>query len=511
MAINERKLVSPIRVVIRFIVALILIFLQVLIYWYLFIGSLDIPYIYLVFKVVSIILVIKLYNSNDNLSYKILWIIIILLLNVTGPLFYLCFGNGNSLPKRKSRKINGYINTKIISSDILEEIKKSDNLSYRLSKYLNSVTGFYPSKNDNEYFFKSGSELFLKMIEEIDKAKKYIFLEYYIVSSGYMLDTLIDHLTLASNRGVEIKFIYDYVGCNISRVLKRKDLKRLKEIPNLTILAFNQPKITLNLGINYRNHRKLLLIDGVISFVGGINIADEYIDKKKRFGIWRDNAVMIVGEGTYNYVLLFLSSWYLATNIKLEIEDYIYKPNDVLLDGYVFTFGDGPNNKHNPVYNLYLKMIENAKSKIYISTPYFIIDNLFINTLINQINSGVEVIILIPEIPDKKFVYLMSLDNLRKIINSGGKVYKFKDGFNHAKTLIIDGMYALVGTANVDYRSMFLHYETGCLLMKKRVIEEIEKDFLENVNVSILLERDTKNNVFGKVLSYFYSLIGPLF
>ena len=209
MGINERQLVSPFKVIIRIMVALLLIMLQILMYWWLFVGSLQLPYIYLISSVVSIILVIRLYNSNDNISYKILWIIIILLFSVTGPLLYLCFGNGNNLPKRKSRKINGYLQSEIKDCNIIDEIKEFDNLSYRISTFLHSVTGFYPSKNQGEFFFDDGIKLFKKMIEEIDKASKYIFLEYFIVASGVMFDELVEHLSLASCRGVEIKFIYD--------------------------------------------------------------------------------------------------------------------------------------------------------------------------------------------------------------------------------------------------------------------------------------------------------------
>lgn len=511
MGINERKLVSPFRVIIRILVALLLVAIQILIYWWLFVGSLQIPYIYLISFIVSIILVIKLYNSNDNISYKILWIIIILLFSVTGPVLYLCFGNGNNLPKRKSRKINGYLQNEIKPSEILNEIKEEDNLSYRLSSFLHSTTGFYPSYNEGEFFYNDGNELFVKMIEEIDKAEKYIFLEYFIVASGVMFDELVNHLSLAADRGVEVKFIYDYVGCNVPKVLKRKDLKRLKEITNISVASYNPPGITLNLGINYRDHRKILLIDGKVSFVGGINIADEYIHRKERFGFWRDNGMMITGKACYNYLILFAKAWYMSTNEKLDIEKYTSKEEYQKLDGYIFPFGDGPHNKLNPTYDLYVKMIENAKKSIYISTPYFIIDNVFMKALINQIKSGVEVILLIPDIPDKKMVYLMSEDNARKIVDAGGKVYKFNGGFNHAKTLIVDSDYALVGTVNIDYRSMFLHYECSNLLMKTPLVKEIEKDFLLDISSLEEMSIERKKNPFKKILSFFLSIFGPLF
>ena len=513
MGINERKIQSPIKIVLRVIVALILVALQIAIYWLLFVGSLELPYIYLISWVLSIILIIRLYNSNDNISYKILWTVIILLFSGTGPLLYICFGNGNNLPKRKYKKISGYLQNEIDIKDTIEKIKNEDNLSYRLSLFLHRTTGLYPSKNQGEQFYSDGALLFNEMIKAIDKAKRYIFLEYFIVASGAMLDELILHLEMASSRGVEIKFIYDYVGCNVPKVLSKSDLERLEDIPNCSVASYNPPGITLNLGINYRDHRKILLIDGDCAFVGGINIADEYIHKKDRFGFWRDNGMKIMGEACYNYLILFAKNWYMSTNEKLEIEAYKSKEVFADLEGYIFPFGDGPHNKLNPAYDIHLKLIENAKECIYISTPYLIIDNVFLKAIANQAKAGVEVILLVPEIADKKLVYLMTENNFTEILNAGGKIYKFKGGFNHAKTMVIDDDYAIVGTVNIDYRSMFLHFECCNLLMKTESVKEIKKDFLQTLtnSLEVDLEVNKKRNPFKRLLSFFLSIFGPLF
>lgn len=513
MGINERTLLSPIKIVLRIVVALLLIAIQLIIYWWLFIGSLQLPYIYLLSWILSIILIIRLYNSNDNVSYKILWIIIMLLFSGTGPILYLCFGNGNNLPKRKYKKIIGYLQNEGEIKIIIDDLKNEDNLTYRLSTFLHNTTGLYPSINQGETFYNDGYDLFKGMIEEIDKAEKYIFLEYFIVASGVMLDELIEHLELAASRNVEIKFIYDYVGCNVPKVLSKKDLARLRSIPNCEIVSYNPPGISLNLGINYRDHRKILLVDGCVAFVGGINIADEYIHEKDRFGFWRDNGMKIVGDACYNYLILFAKNWYMTTNTKLEIDKYKSNKQFNSLAGYIFPFGDGPHNKLNPAYDLYIKLIENAKKSIYISTPYLIIDNIFLKAIANQAKSGVEVIFLVPEIADKKLVYLMTENNFTEILNAGGKIYKFKGGFNHAKTLVVDDEYAIVGTVNVDYRSMFLHFECANLLMKTPSVKIIKQDFENTLSVSneVDLEVNKKRNPLKKLLSFLLSIFGPLF
>lgn len=512
MKINERIIFSPIKIIIRILVAIILLALQIAIYWLLFVGSFQLPYIYIVSAVLSAILIIRLYNSNDNVSFKIVWIIIMLMINGIGPLLYLCFGNGNNLPKRKFKKIVGFLQNDQEPNDIIEKIQEENNLSYRISKFLNTTTGMYPYVNQGEAFYNDGLKLFEAMLEEIDKAQRYIFLEYFIVASGTMLDELITHLEMAATRGVEIKFLYDYVGCNVPRVLRKEDLKRLRSISGCEVAAYNPLGVSLNLGINYRDHRKILLIDGTCCFVGGINIADEYIHAKERFGFWRDNGMKIYGSACYNYLLLFAKNWYMSTREKLTITKYKGQVELPTEQGYIFPFGDGPNNKLNPTYDVYIKLIENAKKSIYISTPYLVIDSIFLKAIKNQIKSGVEVVFLVPGIADKKIVYMMTENNFKEILAVGGKIYRFKEGFNHAKTLIIDDDYAIIGTVNVDYRSMFLHFECCNLLMHTPTIKDIKEDFEQTILASeeLKYEVSKKRNPIKRLISFFLSIFGPL-
>lgn len=511
----ERKSVPWFKLALDIIITIILIALQIVVYYFLFIGGKKIPYLYAFSKVLAVILVIHLFNTNDNISYKLTWTAVILSFSFAGPFLYLSFGGGHNLPKRKYKKIAGYINKYVNqhnNDDVLKELANDDLKAYRFVKLLREETGFPLYRENESIFFNDGKVMFEEMLNQIDKAQKFIFMEYFILASGIMLDTLFTHLEKASERGIDIRIIYDYVGSYGYKLLKRKDRKRLYELTKGNFVVYNPLGKNLNLGINYRDHRKILLIDDLTSFVGGINIADEYIHEKNRFGYWRDNGMMIRGRASHSYLLLFAQNWYMSTKEVLDIEAH-YNQNELETnDGYVFPFGDGPNNRLNPAYDLYLNLINSAEESILISTPYFVIDKNFVKALCNKAKSQVEVILLFPGIPDKKLVYLMASSNLNDLISAGAKVYLFKMGFNHAKSLVIDHKYAINGTFNIDYRSMFLHFECCNLLIKTHVVTEIEKDFRsELLEENLVTINDLKKiGFFRKLLNFFLSILGPL-
>lgn len=510
MTINEYKLLNPVKLVLKIIIALVILALQVFIYYLIFFANRSLPYIDIISIILSIVLIIHLYNSNDNISYKLTWTICILLFNVAGPVFYLCFGGGNNLPKRKYRAINGYLNSQIEANEVLKEIKKEDLYAYTSMKLLHENTGFYPYCNEGETFYPDGDMLFEAMLKAIDEAKRYIFLEYFIIASGEMFDILFEHLAKKAYEGVEIKLLYDYVGCNVPRVLHRDDLKKLERLPNFSLATYNPLSLRLDFGINYRDHRKILIVDGDCAFVGGINIADEYIHRKSRFGFWRDNGMKIYGEATFSFILIFAQNWMLSKKEALDVQRYKGKQLFSKEEGFIFPFGDGPANRLHPAYDLYYSLIMNAKEEINLSTPYFIIDKAFVKALADKAKSGVKVNLLVPGIPDKKIIYWMAEQNFADIISAGGKIFKLKEGFNHAKTLVVDGKYGIIGTYNVDYRSMFLHYECGNYMYKTQTLKEINEDFAHTISESGLALEIKKTNPFKKLLGIILSILSPL-
>ena len=376
MTINEYKVVNPLKLCFKILVAVLIVVVQILIYYLIFFANRSLPYIDIISLILSLILVIHLYNSNDNISYKLTWTICILLFNIAGPVFYLCFGGGNNLPKRKYRVINGYLNSQIEANDILEEIEKVDLYAYNSMKLLHENTGFYPYKNQKEEFYPDGDMLFEAMLDAIDKAEKYIFLEYFIIASGEMFDILFEHLEKKALKGIEIKLLYDYVGCNVPKVLHKDDLKRLEALPNFQMATYNPLSLKLDFGINYRDHRKILIVDGECAFVGGINIADEYIHRKMRFGFWRDNGMKIYGEATFSYLLIFAQNWMLSKKEALDVCNYKGVHKYECEEGFIFPFGDGPANRLHPAYDLYYSLIMNAKQEINLSGVH--VSNLFI-------------------------------------------------------------------------------------------------------------------------------------
>lgn len=508
---SERRTLSYVQMFFRTLIGFALASIQLIIYYILIEKAKSLPGITVYSFIFTIIVVSYIYNSKKNPSYKLTWIIVCFLFNIIGPILYLIFGNGNNLPKRKDKMINKYLQTQLITTSALDELKQEDEIGYKHAILLNHNTDGYPLYSHiPNTFFNDGLDLYNSMLEKIKGAKKYIFLEYFIIAEDTMFDELFPLLISKSKEGVEVKIIYDAIGC--AAVLRNRIVRKLNKYENIKLVAYNPWGINMNLAVNYRDHRKITIVDGVYAFVGGINLADEYIHREKRFGHWRDNGMLIEGDAVYSYTLLFTQNWYMSTKKMLVIKDYKAVHQKASANGYIFPFGDGPTNRKYASYELFLSLINNAKKTIYLSTPYFIIDSQFIAAIVQAINSGINVKLLIPAIPDKKMVYQVTLAHLKTILEAGGEVYEYSPGFNHAKNIIVDNKYAFVGTVNLDYRSMFLHFECGNFLINTDSINDMNTDFLDAVSKSkrLTLDEWKKRSILNKTIPFTVTILGPL-
>lgn len=471
-------------------------------------------FIYFIAEVVAVIFVLYIVNKKMSMDYKLLWSVLILISPFVFCPIYLLNTTSRHFSNRKQRKIEKALGKYIsLKQDVIED----DFIATNHLNVLQKQTYAPLYKNTEITFFNDILDKHNDMLIALKRAKKFILLEYFIFSKGYVYDSLYEVLKQKSDEGVIIYILYDDVGTKgfISNGL----MKKLAALKNVEVAAYQPLGLNINLLVNYRDHRKICCIDGIVSYCGGDNIADEYIHKIERFGYWRDNAAKYVGIASLSFVKLFCEMWYISTKTdikeRFELDNYQtlldeYNPKS---NGYVVPFGDGPSIKGNPAYDLFRSLIANANRYIYISTPYFIIDQEMRNLIALKAKSGVKVIILMPKIADKKSVFWMAQNYMGELIDSNVIFYYYTPGFNHAKNIIVDDRYAFIGTINMDYRSLFLHYECGALLVSNSVVDEMKKDFENALLQSEIVTKESlkKRNFMKKLIGGILNLFAPFF
>lgn len=517
MQISEYRSKSPIRIVVSTILTIIFFIAQLVLYAFLFFGVnfLKADYynayriIYLIVQWIGIITVFIMYGKNMNNAFKLSWTIFILLCPFLGTMCYLIFGNGRVLPKRKLKKMENFTSAFKIekNSIITDDLDKDVAL---ISKALYKDSSFSLYKGANLTFFNDALLKHNKMLEDFKNAKKFIFMEYFIFGKGEIMKDLISIFKEKSEEGVEIKIIYDDIGSFKSR--DKANLIALESIPNVSVINYDPIGLSVNPRINYRDHRKIVVVDGNIAYTGGDNIADEYIHLKEKYGYWKDYAIRIEGEAVLSFTTLFIQMWYMASKQKLVFNNYL-PTIKVENDSYIFPFGDGPSYTRNPGYHLFLNLINSARESILITSPYFIIDTEMINAIINKARQGVDVKVLIPGIPDKKITYSMTKSHVGLLIKENVKVYTYTKGFNHAKGIVIDNKYAYLGSLNMDYRSMFMSFEDGVFFYNDKAVHDMYEDLIntfkesEKININDYLKR----NILFVLLDFVLQVVSPLF
>lgn len=473
-------------------------------------------YSYVVFVVIGLCMTIYIVSSEMNPGYKTAWIIVILTFPIFGVMFYIFFGNSKS-GNRLRKKMNRYNEEEHLllaqKQESLESLWSDSPNAEKQARYL-LVYGGYPSYNNTAAkYFSLGEAKFETLIQELEKAERFIFMEYFIIQEGKMWDTILEILVRKAKQGVDVRVIYDDMGCLFT--LPYRYDKKLESM-GIHCRVFNKFKPIWSAKMNNRDHRKILVIDGHTAFNGGINLADEYINAYPKHGHWKDTAVMLKGEAVWSFTVMFLTMWNYLTGTKPAILDaYMPRPEDIepyKSSGFTIPFTDSPLDDEPVGENVYLNIINSAARYVYITTPYLIIDNEMSTALILAAKSGVDIRIITPHIADKWFVHAVTRANYTHLTKHGVRIYEYTPGFIHAKSFVSDDSTAVVGTINLDFRSLYLHFECATWMYKTDCVSNVKKDFLETLEkCQEITYADCGNvNVFVKILRALLRLFAPL-
>ncbi len=468
------------------------------------VGTYTLP-IMAAMAAISIFVVIFLINSDQNPAYKLIWSILILTFPIFGGLMYLAsrLQSSTYLFKRRAKKSASIVRPHMKQDPaITDEMRKSSRTKANHASYLAEKASYPVYKNTKITYFPSGEAKYEALMEELSKAKKFIFLEYFIIHEGIMWDSILKLLIEKVKEGVDVRLIWDGMGC-MSTLPKNYD-KILGEL-GIKVMVFN-PFIPLATVIqNNRDHRKIVVIDGHTAFTGGINLADEYINAYERFGHWKDSAVMLKGDAARSFTLIFLEHWYMKYAPDKDINAFLYQSQkrepdacSQMCTGYVQPYADTPLDGECVGELVYFNLINKAKDYIYIMTPYLIPDNELLTALCFAAKSGIDVRIITPRVPDKWYVHMVTQSFYGTLINSGVRIYEYTPGFIHSKVVVSDDSICVVGSINFDYRSLYLHFESAALIYDNPSIMDAKRDFVETLKISEEITKERYKKIRGK-------------
>lgn len=472
-------------------------------------------YFYVLCFILSVVVVLNIINSRSNPAYKIAWIVPILLVPIFGGLFYLLFGS-NKLSEHTQKKMD-QITQKIQQqwnqhNTVLEELAQKDINATNQSRYIQNYAFYPPYRNNSATYFPLGEIKFEHLKEELKKAQRFIFMEYFILEEGIMWNTILDILCQKAAEGVDVRIIYDDFGCIMT--LPYQYNRKLEQM-GIQCEIFNPFIPIASSRLNNRDHRKIVVIDGHTAFTGGINLADEYINAYPKHGHWKDTAIMIKGEAVCSFTVMFLSMWDYLRNIDEDVDKFYPKDlpsQSTTYDGYIQPFTDSPLD-HEPVgETVYLNLINKAKKYIYINTPYLIIDNEMVTALCIAAKAGIDVRIVTPHVADKWFVHAVTRAYYDNLIECGVKIYEYTPGFIHAKTFLVDDIYGVVGSINLDYRSLYLHFECGVWMYQTSCLQDMKHDYEKTLEVceQITLETCRKTPFYRRMIGSILRVFAPL-
>lgn len=450
-----------------------------------------VPYFYVAAWITEIACVIRIIASDDNPDYKIPWLLFVMILPIAGFMLYFIFYS-RKLKKKYVKRLNELKNSsyKKDNTELFNRLKSESPMAYSHAKMLTDIAEAHLFSDTKQTYFPLGEDMHKYLLEDLKKAEKFIFMEYFIIEEGIFWNSILDILKEKAAQGVAVKVVYDDIGCmatlpgNYAKVLKRYGIEST---------PFSRLKGNADSEFNNRSHRKITVIDGKVGYTGGINLADEYINKIVKHGHWKDTGIRLEGEAVQELTKLFLVDFGINVRKMPDIkEDCFPKQPDITENGYVIPFGDGPH----PVYkrrvgkSVIQNMLEGATRYMYMTSPYLIIDNDLCQSIENAALRGVDVKIIVPHIPDKKLIFGMTRSFYSRLMNAGVEIYEYEPGFIHAKSYLADDEYAMIGTINLDYRSLVHHFENGVWMYRTSSIKSLKKDIEDTLSKSIRVTKE---------------------
>lgn len=507
----------------------------------------------LVLAILSLLFVLYMITKRGEGTYKMLWLLVIMAFPLAGALLYLIFGTDHT-KRPLQKKLDTVREFALQPSGGTENLDEEVPRLAQTFRYVERMTGFPVCENQTADYFPLGDDMFPSILADLKKAEKYIFLEYFIVEHGVMLDNIVDILAQKVKEGVDVRFMYDDLG-SLS-TFSAEDVRKLKE-KGIHCISFN-PMVFLKGTLNYRDHRKMLIIDGGVAYSGGVNLADEYINRYEKYGHWKDVGLRLTGPAVQNYTLMFLRFWNAFSeepiqwgqkdgsvcmeDLKLKLADTREtksletreKPKQAektefsegetsqnksgagtphsVSDGYVLSYYDSPLGEQAVSNELYIELLSQAKEYAYFYTPYLLLGDALLDAFVRAAHRGVDVRIFMPGIPDKKLVFRMSHSFYPVLLEAGVKIYEYTPGFLHAKGCVIDDVVGTVGTVNLDYRSLYLHFENNSLFYKASILQDIKADFLDTQSKSreMILGQNVKLTFWSWIFDGILRIFAPL-
>ena len=472
-----------------------------------------VPYFYILAYVTAFAVELKIIASDDNPDYKVPWMLIVFVLPVAGFMLYFIFSS-RTLKKKYVKRLNDLKDKSYRKDDTeaLAALSREDPDAGTQAKMLCSIAETHLFTDTRQTYFPIGEAYHESLLADLEKAERFIYMEYFIIEEGKFWSSLLDVLKAKAKQGVEVKLVYDDIGCMMTLP---GNYAKLLRADGIDATPFSRLRGSADSEFNNRSHRKITVIDGVVGYTGGINLADEYINETVKHGHWKDVGIRLEGQAVWELTKLFLIDYGINVKAMPEIKGELFPQRTCGGEGgYVIPFGDGPN----PLYrrrvgkSVLQNMLADANDYVYMTSPYLIIDNDLCQSIENAALRGVDVRIIVPHIPDKKIVFQMTKSYYPRLMAAGVRIYEYEPGFIHGKAYVADGKYAMIGTINLDYRSLVHHFENGVWMYGCGCIRDLRADLDETLASSVevtpaMLKTNLPTRFFRAVVRIFAPML----